>query len=305
MAKRFLILPVVAIGLTAMLLAPSTAAANVTLDTVLVGDPGNAADPATGYGAVAKPFRISTYEVTIAQYVDFLNAVAAVPANDVIAGLYKEEMADLEGQEDPGSLIIRSGAGTKADPYVYKASRSAAWPNAAQRPIAWVTWFDAARFANWMHNGSRRGGTETGAYTLVDFQESGVAERNAKARFWIPSEDEWYKAAYYDPTKAGANKYWNFPTRSDKPPRSALVSDAALAPAANFQSVYTGSDAGVLTPVGSYAGSTSHYGTFDQSWGPGITPLSKTVRRDYGPMGGAPFYADDDAGFRLAGLAQP
>ena len=104
------------------------------------------------------------------------------------------------------------------------------------------------------------------------------------------------------------------------------MADGPPAPAANFQNVYKGSDAGVLTPVGSYTGSTSHYGTFDQggslwewteaaypsatagpnrivrggSWGPGITPLMKTVRRDYGPMGTSPFYYDDDAGFRLA-----
>ena len=85
----------------------------------------------------------------------------------------------------------------------------------------------------------------------------------------------------------------------------------------------------MLVPVGSYATSTSHYGTLDQggnlwewteaaypdpvkgpnrivrggSWGPGLTPLLKSVRRDYGPMGADPFYYDDDAGFRLATIA--
>lgn len=311
--------------------APNSPAAPVTFPTVLVGDPGNPADPATGYGTVDKAFRIGKYEVTINQYVAFLNAVAAVPPNDVIKGLYKEEMADLDGKEDPGRLIARSGAGTTAAPYVYRPSPSAAWSRPGDRPVAWVTWFDAARFANWLQNGSGGGGTETGAYTLVDFQESGYVPRNADARIWIPAEDEWYKAAYYDPTRPGANKYWNYPTRSDKPPRFAEVAAGAKAPAANFQNVYKGSAAGVLTPVGSYPGSTSHYGTFDQGgslwewteaaypdktrgpnrivrggcWGPGITPLNKSVRRDYGPMGGSPFYFDDDAGFRLATVASP
>jgi sulfatase modifying factor 1 len=332
MAKRSHVLCIVAVGLLALLITPSApAAATAALDTVLVGDPGNPADTATGYGSVAKPFRIGVHEVTIAEYARFLNAVAAIPVDDVIRGLFKEEMADPDGSEDPGPLLTRTGAGTKAAPYKYGASPSSAWPNAADRPIAWVTWFDAARFANWMHNGSGRGGTETGAYNLTDYQESGVAQRDPNARFWIPSEDEWYKAAYYDPTKPGANKYWNYPTRSDKPPSYARVSDGAQPPAANFQNVYQGSDTGVLTPVGSYAGSTSHYGTLDQggslwewteasypnkktgpnrivrggSWGPGITPLLKTVRRDYGPMGNSPFYYDDDAGFRLATVASP
>lgn len=298
--------------------------AGIIFDTVLVADPGNPADPDTGYGSVDVAFRMARTEVTIAQYVVFLNAVAQIPPNETIASLYKEEMADPD--EDPGALIERTGSGTEQDPYRYVASASAAWPNADQRPVAWVTWFDAARFANWMHNGQGDGGTETGAYTLVDFQQDGVVARNSDAKFWIPSEDEWYKAAYFDPGRTGDSQYWAFPTMSDKPPRIAQVADNAEAPAANFQNVYKGSDAGVLAPVGSYPLSMSYYGTLDQggqlwewteaaypdaksgpnrivrggSWGPGITPLQKTTRRDYGPMGASPFYFDDDTGFRLA-----
>ena len=344
MARRSLAFAAAMFGLAAMVLAPhlvdadttAAVAANpatpataalVSFETVPVGDPGNAADPATGYGAVAGEFRIGKHEMTIADYVVFLNVVASVPRDDAINALYKEPMADPHQKEDTGRLIERTGAGTPADPFVYVASASAVWPDAAQRPVPWVTWFDAARFANWLHNGATPSSdTETGAYSLVDFQESGFVARNDDARFWIPSEDEWYKAAYFDPTRPGDNKYWNFPTSSDRPPRFAAVSDAPAAPAANFQNVYKGSDAGVLVPVGSYPTSTSHYGTLDQggelwewteaaypdeelgpnrivrggSWGPGITPLQKTVRRDYGPMGSDPFYFDDDTGFRLA-----
>ncbi len=296
----------------------------ITLDSVLVGDPGNVADPFTGYGAVAAAFRIATTELTIAQYVVFLNAVAQIPPNDTIGDLYKAEMSD--SGEDPGVLIDRKGSGTAADPYIYSPSVSTVWPSAEQRPVAWVTWFDAARFANWMHNGQGVGGTETGAYTLIAFQQSGEVTRNADAKFWIPSEDEWYKAAYYDPTKTGPSQYWKYPTSSDLPPRFAKVSENPSAPAANFQNIYKKSGMGVLVPVGSYPTSLSHYGTLDQggnvwewteaaypdpatgpnrivrggSWGPDITPLEKFIRRDYGPMGSRPFYFDDDTGFRLA-----
>ena len=300
----------------------------VTVEMVNVGEPGNPADAVTGYGAVAGEFAIGKFEVTIAQYVTFLNAVAAVPANDVIRGLYKEEMADPG--EDPGLLIERNGAGTASDPYAYTAAASGVWADTAQRPVPWVTWFDAARFANWLHNGATAtSSTETGAYTLDGYQESGYVGRNPDAQFWIPSEDEWYKAAYYDPTKSGDSQYWNFPTMSDVPPRFAEVAESAPAPAANFQNVYKGSEAGVLAPVGSYPQSVSPYGTLDQggqlwewteaaypdpergpnrivrggSWGPGITPLSKAVRRDYGPMSSESFYYDDDTGFRIAGVA--
>ena len=343
MKKSFFVATSIALVLTASLIAGcsgggSSDSAGGT-STVLVGNPGNIADPSTGYGAVSYAFRMSKYKVTIAQYAEFLNAVASVQGSrsdagwGVIKGLYKCEMDEKKSDcirfnsQDPGQLIERTGAGTPASPYAYAVRSSTVGAAAAgNRPIPWVTWFDAARFANWMHNSQpQSGGTETGSYTLTNYQEAGHVARNTGALFWIPSEDEWYKAAYYDPTKSG-NSYWNYPAKSDVPPRIALVSSNPAAPAANFQNVYKGNAAGVLTPVGAYSTSTSYYGTFDQggllwewteaaypnptagpnrivrggSWGPGVTPLRKTIRRDYGPMGTDPFYYDDDTGFRLA-----
>lgn len=328
-------LAAVALAFLLVLVAPyskSNGAPLVTLETVPVGDAGNITDPATGYGSVNNVFNIGKYKVTITQYVVFLNAVATVPPSPVITGLYKNEMS--QARQDPGVLIERTGAGTLASPYAYTVKTSTFWTAASgDRPIPWVTWYDAARFANWMHNGAVVGAaTETGAYTLVNYQESGYVARNSGALFFIPNEDEWYKAAYYDPSKVGSNLYWNYPAKSDKPPRIALASSNPLAPAANFQNLYKGNDEGVLTPVGAYCSATlvnnsaSYYGTCDQggllwewteaaypdpatgpnrivrggSWGPGLTPLRKTIRRDYGPMGEQPFYFDDDTGFRLA-----
>ena len=35
------------------------------------------------------------------------------------------------------------------------------------RPVNWVSWYDAIRFANWLNNGQGNGDTESGSYTLL------------------------------------------------------------------------------------------------------------------------------------------
>ena len=70
--------------------------------------------------------------------------------------------------------------------------------------------------ANWLHNGKGSGDTETGAYTLTNANDLTMV-KNSGAKYWIPSEDEWYKAAYYK--RGGTNAgYWMYPTQSDSLP---------------------------------------------------------------------------------------
>ena len=177
------------------LLAASLAQADVfnmsggqtSLDFVTVGDPGNAPDT-TGLGAVSYTYSIGKFDVTAAQYVEFLNAVAKTDPY----GLYTPSMA---GSADCN--IQRSGA-----PGSYSYSVDPQWAN---RPVNYVSFGDAARFCNWLQNGepSRaegNGTTESGAYTLNGATTNSALlaiTRNATATYFIPSENEWYKAAYY------------------------------------------------------------------------------------------------------------
>ena len=119
----------------------------VAIDYVTVGNPGNAADT-TGYGAVAYTYQIAKYETSISQYAEFLNAKAKSDPY----GLWNIMMTD--------GKIVGIGRSGASGSYTYSVIGS------GNRPISCVSWFDAARFVNWMHNGQGNGSTETGAYTL-------------------------------------------------------------------------------------------------------------------------------------------
>lgn len=171
-------------------IAATPAAAEVAIGWVTVGYPGNAADTASNCysascGAVSVTYRVARYEVTNAQYVEFLNSKAATDP----LGLYNTAM----GSESRGG-IERSGS-----PGSYTYSVKSGFDD---KPVNYVSFFDALRFANWLNNGQGSADTETGAYTLLGgtaTPSNGLtAVRNPAAGVFLPSENEWYKAAYYD-----------------------------------------------------------------------------------------------------------
>ncbi|MBX7073031.1 MAG: SUMF1/EgtB/PvdO family nonheme iron enzyme [Pirellulales bacterium] len=230
----------------------------ITIPTVPVGNAGNAADT-TGYGSVAYNYRIGTTEVTNAQYAEFLNFKAA---SDPLA-LYNTNM----GSSARGG-IARSGV---SGSYTYTTKT-----NMGNKPVNYVNWYDAIRFANWLHNGQGLGDTETGAYTVLGgtpTPSNGTSiTRDSGAIWFLTSEDEWYKAAYYDPTLAsGSGDYWDYPTQSNSVPTVATANSTGgiSNPGTNVANYLFGADwnseNGNVTTVAS-AGplSESYYGTFDQ-----------------------------------------
>ena len=250
-------------------------AAAITMDMVTVGDAGNAADT-TGYGVVTYRYGIGKYEVTIEQYAEFLNAVAATDTNKLYSSNMTIDLrvAGIERTGLPGSYhynVVGPFGGTQ----IPQAT-------AASRPITYVCWFDAARFANWMSNGQPKGAqglstTENGAYDLSSWLSGTCPAANTinpytgmSPLYRLPTQDEWYKAAYYKGGSSNAG-YWLYPTQSDSEPGNVPGSSANQANYAYAGSVLcvtrsgsVSSDQNYLTDVGAFTASPSPYGTFDQ-----------------------------------------
>jgi len=90
-----------------------------------------------------------------------------------------------------------------------------------------------------------------------------VFTRLPGAKYFLPTDDQWYKAAYYDPEKPGGAGYWDYPTRSHVLPSNALITPDP-GNCANFNSVTTIGSPYYTTLVGDFENSASAYGTFDQ-----------------------------------------
>jgi formylglycine-generating enzyme required for sulfatase activity len=199
-----------------------------TMNFVGIGNPGNAPDT-TGdpnpAGAVAYSYRMSPYEVSV-------------------------------------DMVTKANtAGVLGITYTDRSDNN---------PATSVSWNEAARLVNWLNVSSgsvaaykfsiQPAGVGYGANANIALWTSGEAGyndknpfRNSNAKYFLPSENEWYKAAYYDPNKTGGAGYYDYATGSDTAP-SPVASGTSGA-------VYNGqsSPADITS-----AGDLSPYGTMGQ-----------------------------------------
>ena len=227
---------------------------SIGIRTVKVGNPGNSPDrrytPA-GRGSVPYTYHMGMHEVTWGQYAIFLNAIARADPY----GLYDPQMAGIIDQI--------GGIGS----HTYDLDEE--WRD---RPVCYVSWGDAARFCNWLTNGGPeiglcdRSSTEDGSYLLegaVGWDELMAVSRKSTALYAIPTDDEWYKAAFYD---GELGVYHDYATRGSAPPSNDLqVPDTGNS--ANFRDDHGYCLGGPpwYTKVGQFGNSQSPYGTFDQA----------------------------------------
>ncbi len=196
------------------------------IEFVTIGNPGNAADT-TGNpnpaGSVPYSYRMGKFEIS-------------------------EQMIDMANAE--GGLGI-----------------SNAFIRGADKPATSISWNEAARFVNWLNTTTGNlpaykfalqpgevGYSPNANIELWALSDDGYNPnnlyRNSLARYFLPSVDEWYKAAYYDPT---SGTYNNYPTGSDNAPTS-VASGTAAGTAVYNRSFGTGPadvrQAGGLSPHG-------------------------------------------------------
>jgi hypothetical protein len=178
----------------------------------------NLPDPCQEIGSVPYEYGIGEGEVTVEQYVAFLNTVDPFGRNQ--NGLYSENES---GTAWPRFGEIDYSALSRAGRHY-----TAAAPEWNDKPYGFADFLRAARFDNSVANGkvlSRASSTSNGfnyvtykvqlsrrtATGMYDMHKRAPV-RTKKSGFVIPSQNEWIKAAYYDPKGGGTYSYWQYPT---------------------------------------------------------------------------------------------
>ena len=223
----------------------------IDISFVHIGNAGNVADTTimstdgtSGYGGVGYDYYIGMYEVTNAQWDEFTAAVGAPPEPSLI-----------------------HGAPTWSD----------------EQPANQVSWYAALQFCNYLTTGDKSQGVyqfngnnaAPGDFTGIN----GATKTGASPAYWLPTEDEWYKAAYYKPDGSGYSLYAN---------------GSDTMPGVNEGWNYSGGS--YVTPIGVGMGEVEQNGTYDimgnvWEWNEAM------ILGDYGAIRGSSY---QDAGGRMA-----
>jgi hypothetical protein len=203
-----------------------------------------------GRGAVGYTYSMSETELTVEHWLEFVEAYGPHAANPFDRDMLGQ---GLQGTYEDGELLY--------------------WIEPKHQGLpANMSWRFAARFCNWMHNGqvNEAWAFESGAYDTSTFDDDGPpftdqATRSPGAQYWIPSMDEWMKAAYFDPDRYGPAEpgWWEQPNSSDAPLRNGRPEDGGQTNAALLPVYGWGPD----LRAGLYPNEQSPWGLLDLSGG--------------------------------------
>lgn len=285
----------VAFTIVVLFWGSQNAGAAITFDWATVGDVGNMADtrvmnkgPCTtagaigcegdmssGYGAVGYEYQIAKHHVTMSQYTEFLNSADPQGSNSL--ALYDDKMEEFIIPEIPFDPSQAFTGGIDFDAGAASGSKYSVKSGKENFPATYITWVSAARFVNWLSNGQGSGDTETGVYNMIPTGTNDpIPTREAGATIFLPSEDEFYKAAYYNPTiDGGTGGYTEYGVGDTAPDVEGPAGGSTSANYANGTggpsgNTYWQNSGGTfthsqdyLTDVGAYSTATSYYGLFD------------------------------------------
>lgn len=192
---------------------------NSGIEFVTVGAVNNPAWTGPGIannrGSVGYVYNIGKFEVTTSQWVEFYNAVLDRPSTDRI----------------PHVVSPFTWGAARVAPTTPGGIRYGVIPGLDMLPVNGISWRTAAIYANWLHNDKRtdRDAFLNGAYDVSTFgpgpENIGFTDQlthNPGARYWIPTRDEWMKAAHYDPNRVNPDGtlggWWNSANSSDSSP---------------------------------------------------------------------------------------
>src|SRR5262245_52284284 len=194
-------------------------------DWAVIGAPGNAPwtgfsdpiSPTFGRGGVNYQYSMGRTEVTTGQWLEFMNAASARPDPLPFSTRWFGTPVLWGAQVDP----TYGGPGTR-----YRLRTDVA--NAEMLPVGGISWRQAAVMCNWLNNGKSSAASAfmSGAYDVSTFTPdiafptfNDQRRHTPGAHYWIPTLDEYLKAAFYDPDRGGSGVggWWTYPNRSDTP----------------------------------------------------------------------------------------
>jgi len=211
------------------------ASSPINMDMVTVGNAGNAADTTRLQpGAVSYEYRIGKYEVTNAQYATFSNSVFATQSGTYANYTNGTKSVNLYAALNYSNCGIAYDA---TDGFIPREGQE-------NNAVNYISAYASALFCNWLGDGD----ITTGAYNinLADKEDMFYSGNiNREAGYVLPTDNEWYKAAYYNGDTETYSMYAN-------------GKDTITTEDANYNNVI-----GAITDVD--YGVASFYGTYGQT----------------------------------------